>query len=175
MARYLLTCSCGQATPVGPAQAGGTLQCSCGQTLNIPTLRGLRELPLADEANTATSDWSDLRGALFVGGVLIVLLGASLGGYFTYAASKIDTVDESTKLEARSIAAIDKLGVDEIYSIWKDVKKVQLEEAETSPHVKAMREFQWKSRAAGVSFAAALLGLLGIIGSLVQGKPSATS
>ena len=42
---YLLPCSCGNSVPVESHQAGGSVNCTCGQSLNVPSLRDLRELP----------------------------------------------------------------------------------------------------------------------------------
>jgi hypothetical protein len=45
MPRYLLSCDCGNAVSVDVGQAGGHVACSCGKTLEVPTLRLLRHLP----------------------------------------------------------------------------------------------------------------------------------
>ncbi len=44
MSEYLLPCSCGQKVPVSARHAGQTVHCTCGAELDVPTLRGLREL-----------------------------------------------------------------------------------------------------------------------------------
>src|SRR5678815_2344165 len=44
MSHYLLPCACGQQISVSAAQAGESLRCSCGAMVEVPTMRGLREL-----------------------------------------------------------------------------------------------------------------------------------
>lgn len=74
MARYLLTCSCGQTLPVDAGQAGGQAVCSCGTTLDVPTLRNLRHLPQEVVAPSKQStNWSARKGV-----VAVFLIGATL-------------------------------------------------------------------------------------------------
>jgi hypothetical protein len=53
MSKYVLTCNCGHKLLVVPGQAGGTVKCQCGATVEVPTLRALRELPLAESDSQA--------------------------------------------------------------------------------------------------------------------------
>jgi hypothetical protein len=78
-AQYLLPCSCGQKVRVEPAQAGGQVACACGANLNVPTLRGLKQLEIAppDEAavrRSAGRQWGPVRGAMFSIGLLVVVI-----------------------------------------------------------------------------------------------------
>ncbi len=52
---YLLTCShCQASVPVSPAQAGDEMSCpACTQSVRVPKLGELRQLPLADQSDTA--------------------------------------------------------------------------------------------------------------------------
>jgi hypothetical protein len=81
MSKRLLTCECGRAVPVELGQAGGRALCACGATLQVPTLRRLRELPVAtDQPVAETSAWRPQFGAA-AGAVLIAAIAAlaSLG------------------------------------------------------------------------------------------------
>lgn len=53
MPKYVLNCSCGRQLDIEPRQAGESLACECGATVDVPTLRKLRELPLAREASAS--------------------------------------------------------------------------------------------------------------------------
>lgn len=77
---YLLDCRCGEQLTVSPRQAGGQARCGCGATVEVPTLRAMRRLPVA-EAPTAVehASWS-LRQRLWVVGGLLVAAAAILGG-----------------------------------------------------------------------------------------------
>ena len=47
---YMLTCSCGLSIPVETNQAGRTLDCPCGQQLQVPSLSGILKLdPMPDQ------------------------------------------------------------------------------------------------------------------------------
>ena len=67
MAKYLLTCSCGNMLPVDVGQAGGQLVCSCGRTIDVPTLRNLRHLPPVTTAEPKpAATWSVRKGVITV-------------------------------------------------------------------------------------------------------------
>ena len=91
---YLLTCDCGRKHTVSRKQADQLIECSCGQSLRVPTLRGLAKLPPATEGadsppgDTAASTiskngenpWSGWRGpcmAAACGGLIVSLAFAS--------------------------------------------------------------------------------------------------
>jgi hypothetical protein len=83
MSEYLLNCSCGQKVSVSKRQAGHSVRCSCGNELEVPTLRALAELERADAGASpaATRAWNDRQRLAFV------LAAGSLGigllaGYF---------------------------------------------------------------------------------------------
>jgi len=76
MSTYLLTCQCGKSVPVEVGQAGGRVTCSCGAQLDVPTLRMLRHLPVAQsEAAKSQASWDARKGfaaaALIVAGLLV--------------------------------------------------------------------------------------------------------
>jgi hypothetical protein len=83
MSQYLLTCSCGRTSTVTARQAGQSIRCACGAALDVPTLRGLRDLPpaVADGASKPTRTWDNRHRAVFA-----MLLGSAfaltLGVYF---------------------------------------------------------------------------------------------
>lgn len=68
MARYLLSCECGESVPVETGHAGGQVDCICGRTLDVPPLRVLRHLPTeattspAAAAKRAGSTWGAGQG-----------------------------------------------------------------------------------------------------------------
>jgi hypothetical protein len=68
MAKYLISCSCGRQHAVDTAQAGDSLTCQCGETVAVPTLRQLRQLPPAESepAAPAGSAWGVRQGAITV-------------------------------------------------------------------------------------------------------------
>ncbi len=70
--KYLVTCECGELVPAAVHQAGSQVACTCGRQVDVPPLRKLRQLPLADDLpQPIASNWSP-RHALAVGGASLV-------------------------------------------------------------------------------------------------------
>jgi hypothetical protein len=67
MPEYLLPCPCGRKTPVSTAQAGETIRCACGAEMQVPTLRGLRAMQVADASRGGrrAGVWEDRHRAAF--------------------------------------------------------------------------------------------------------------
>lgn len=86
--KYLLPCTCGQSVVIDVGQAGQQVTCTCGRTQEAPTMRGVRALPIAEEASAADAKvresrpaWSSLQGALFGAGFLLAFIALCLAGY----------------------------------------------------------------------------------------------
>jgi hypothetical protein len=47
---YLLPCSCGQSVEIETSQAGQQVSCSCGATLQVPSMLQIKSLPIAVHA-----------------------------------------------------------------------------------------------------------------------------
>ncbi len=88
--KYLLSCaSCGTAHTIETAQAGETIRCDCGANLDVPTLRGIRGLPLAPDDAPPESTWQPGYGLMFLGGLAIVF-GLVVQAYLGATAPKVD-------------------------------------------------------------------------------------
>src|SRR5262245_61524285 len=71
--KYLLVCpSCGTKLPVETGQAGQMQRCACGHNLEVPTVRGMRELEEVADAQSAADGWTTRHGLVFVGSVIAV-------------------------------------------------------------------------------------------------------
>ncbi|MBP5620695.1 MAG: hypothetical protein J6X44_01640, partial [Thermoguttaceae bacterium] len=57
--KYRLTCECGRSYPIEPRQAGQTLDCECGKTLQIPTMLKMKRLPEWEEKENASEPVAD--------------------------------------------------------------------------------------------------------------------
>jgi hypothetical protein len=78
---YLLPCSCGCKIPVDSRQAGEIISCSCGATLEVPTLLTLRTLELASvpiQPETQKANWNTGHRLILLGAV-VVLAGIVIG------------------------------------------------------------------------------------------------
>ena len=102
MAKYLLTCACGENVVVEDAQAGGRTTCRCGKTIEIPTLRNLRHLPHAPaDAATRSPPWS-VRKGVFSAAIICAVFAAMVGGYFWWTVpqpQEFDPVDRAQYVE----------------------------------------------------------------------------
>jgi hypothetical protein len=68
--KFFLTCpACGRKTAVAAGQAGQTVQCSCGQSLEVPSIRQLREMEPASEEPLPPL-WTKRKGLIFLGSVV---------------------------------------------------------------------------------------------------------
>ena len=101
---HLLTCGCGRKIPVSRSQAGQELSCECGQRLQVPTLRGFAELPVAGPetlpaksyASSFTPEserraWGGWRGTIMAISVAMLVISALPCAYFLFIRWQIDT------------------------------------------------------------------------------------
>lgn len=81
---YYLPCACGVRSIVDASQCGRKLTCQCGQVLEVPPLRGLRQLAKADLRQVKPSGraWNPARGLALV--ALVPLMGALAFGAWVY-------------------------------------------------------------------------------------------
>jgi len=103
MSRYLLPCSCGKSSSVSAAQAGETIDCSCGKRIEVPTLRGLRDLervePDAQARRASGRAWEDRHRVAFL--LLLVVVGAlATAGYLAMQLSKAPVFVSAGDVEA---------------------------------------------------------------------------
>jgi hypothetical protein len=86
MPQYLVTCVCGRQLPVEVGQAGEQLTCVCGTNVSVPTLRQLRQLPVATAAepvSVAKHSWGARQGTIAASliAATLLLLGAAASRY----------------------------------------------------------------------------------------------
>ncbi|MBI3838225.1 MAG: hypothetical protein HY288_09875 [Planctomycetia bacterium] len=120
MSNFRLSCTCGQSVSVSASQAGQTVRCSCGAQLEVPTLRGLRELPLSDAPADAKrpSNWENRQRAIF-SLVLISLCALALGGYLW---TKLPTIrPQATPEQIKDFFAAGKPA--EVYDAFQELQK----------------------------------------------------
>ena len=84
---YLLPCACGRRLEVDVGQAGTQIECSCGQSLAVPSIRGLKQLE--EVANSLPEEkprpaWSAWRGAAFSLGLLLAVISLAYAAYNAY-------------------------------------------------------------------------------------------
>ena len=80
--KYLLDCSCGEKIEVGPVQAGQVVQCVCGASVEVPTMRKMTSLQRVrpDKAPRRPGVTWGIRHKLVFIGVVIALGALGCGG-----------------------------------------------------------------------------------------------
>ena len=120
MSKYLLTCECGKKIPVDVGQAGGSVTCSCGAQLDVPALRNLRNLPLAQpEAARSRTPWNASKGFTAAGLIVAGLLAAfALWNRFTEpAAPKFDPLRQTRAVND----VLEKISPTDAWMMWVNV------------------------------------------------------
>jgi hypothetical protein len=119
MPDYLLPCSCGEQSVVSTAQAGGTVRCTCGAELHVPTMRGLRELEPLERSTAAASragNWDDQHRVAF----LLALGALTCLGVAIYLWTLLPTPLVQPTTENFNVA-IDSASTDELFMIHREL------------------------------------------------------
>lgn len=172
----VLNCKCGNTILVTNAQAGRQVNCSsCGDQVAVPTLRGLSELPFAQQTDPnqaeefdsfarqefSASTWRWRGPAMAV--CLIALVGAS---FYAFNALRvwyqIDTSRDVDKhLEVVS-QVLDSAGPDQLSQMWDDYSGISLQRPDP-PDYKLYNDFaalKLRNGQIGGGIAAAMLLVL---------------
>ena len=120
---YRLTCDCGATHLVTTSQAGQQLTCSCGNSLSIPTLRELKQLPAADptyEPQRRAIDGPDRRRpSLLIGSMFAVMcLAIPAAIFFTYQRLTMDTSYTEESDREMAFAELDEATPAELSMAW---------------------------------------------------------
>jgi hypothetical protein len=176
MPQYLLPCSCGEKVRVEPAQAGGLVACTCGQSLTVPTLRGLRALEEApaDVANLRGGRrWGPVQGALFSIGLVVTVVALAVVTYtfVLFLDASQYTRDMSPEVNEFSGMQIDQMTAMEVYDEFVALRSEGLGEIGVLPWVHFQRVVAEQRILMISSGIAAAIGLFAVMGSLLL-KPA---
>jgi len=177
--KYLLPCECGATTPIEPTQAGQTITCRCGATLDAPTMREIRGLEPAAADSTAagsTRRWSAGRGAAFAVGLLVFLVAGGVAGVFFWEALQIDptppTEERFKQLTDRHLglegteSAWQSAPLDTTWLIWTHLRRdlpAERPEMKYEQNRKLRRSWlNWGGLAAGIAIVGAALALMAV-------------
>jgi hypothetical protein len=121
MSQYLVTCVCGRQLPVEVGQAGEQLTCVCGTNVAVPTLRQLRQLPVATAAEpspVARHSWGARQGTIAASLILatLLLLGAAASRYSEHPLPQFHP-EAQTKMVDQFLT---KKSPAELWQIWTE-------------------------------------------------------
>ena len=109
--KYLLGCpACNSRIPVETGQAGKTIQCGCGRSLEVPSIRGLRSLAQVAEDRPAAPTWTKRKGLAFLGSAIAIGAVVAAGAVLALrpsvydAGSKIQVNEEAIRSEVAALS-----------------------------------------------------------------------
>ncbi|NLX55210.1 MAG: hypothetical protein GXY58_08860 [Planctomycetaceae bacterium] len=145
--KYLLPCSCGQSMAIEVSQAGQSVQCTCGKTLDVPTMRLIRQLPPADEVPEKTRvrdrHWS-LRQRLFFSCGLALLMGGLLSAaFFQMGRAGLETEERPWDNLERAYQDIDTMDIEQTWELWTNVRNESIGPYNPPPFI---RHRLWSAR-----------------------------
>ena len=121
--QYLLPCgACGETHAIEPRQAGRKISCGCGAVLEVPSLRGIRELAHTEPTTKRRVGpaWSPARGLAFVGGMLVAVVGLLVAGYALLVWRNLDTSVPLPEDLTAVYALIDQKTPEETLLLWQE-------------------------------------------------------
>jgi len=116
---YLLTTPDGEEVHVESSQAGETITTASGKTVEVPTLRELKKLPLVEKEEVPVRrEWSVGQSLLFVVGLLL-LLGCSVSSVFLYRITPLESLDKAREVPIDLIEGdVDQWSMKDKLSFW---------------------------------------------------------
>ncbi len=175
--KYLLPCSCGKSVPIEVSQAGQTVHCDCGATLDVPPLRHLRQLPTATEkvAVKPPRSWSPAARILFALGLGIAGFGLLRATYFQWNRSTLDTEEVAWDQTLDSdINNLTNMNLDQAWNNWLSVRDNDIGPYRPPNFIISRRISSWMQERAAYGLGLALAGLvmIGIAFVLPRSTPA---
>lgn len=169
MSKYLLPCKCGKKIPIDLSQAGQQIPCECGTIVEVPTLRGVRELERSEapvSASESRTEWDPTRGMIFAVSLLLFVTGAAVA-YFGYQGLRA-TPDISNEVEQEEFAsAVDDMTVVETYEVWQSIRDSGLGPRGQNVYVNIRKFRSGRKRTLAIGIAMCVIGVVGAIGANV--------
>jgi uncharacterized iron-regulated membrane protein len=189
MPSYLLPCQCGKEHRVETVQAGEKIACACGQSLTVPTLRGMKALAVApSEAGGSQKAagkrthgrgaWSPLHGAAFSIGLLVamialVVIAISAIQYMQVAGYTTDYTPQVNEYDA---ALIDQLSPPDSLDVFHELVKDGLGTPQPPIWVQAQELVQGLKQRMIWSAVALAIGVMMATGAvLFRSRPAAAA
>jgi hypothetical protein len=182
--QYLLPSTCGQKLPVDAGLAGASVTCTCGQTLQVPTLRGLRALEKTgapEQAAVASAERTrSPLGCAFTACLLLAVVSGGASLLFWLVRFGIDTSETIESAVASDHAIVDKLTLDQTFDLWKMYTTEGLGAQNAPEFIRNLKLAALLSLWGWITLVTATVSLLAAIGlawwSIVSrpGEPNAT-
>lgn len=119
VAKYEITCRCGRKMVVEARQAGEQIACSCGSSMDVPTLRGLASLPQILQREESRGGWTRTQGICFVVGIVVIAIGLGAGWRFWSLSNRPAEVLKFDQVAHDLSARVDRLTPSESLTYWR--------------------------------------------------------
>lgn len=125
--KYLLPCSCGKSVAVEVSQAGDRVPCDCGNVLNVPAMRLIRQLPAApvtapQKERLRDRSWSLMRRLLFAAGLVLVVGGLGTAAYFQFWRTRLITAESRWDNFEAELQNIDQMNIEQAWDLWMVIR-----------------------------------------------------
>jgi hypothetical protein len=171
--KHLLSCdTCGHQATVDASDAGRIIKCECGAHLEVPSLRGIRELPALETPTLpkAKSAWSPKFGAFCAAGLVLAMIGLLTLGYGLYIRMQITIPERRAPVADRIDQSIEELDAEELWDVWTNMRDEGLGPYYLPDHfiIAELAEY-WRTVAVGGAIALAVGAILAIA-ALIAGR-----
>jgi hypothetical protein len=121
--KYLLPCSCGQSVAIEVSQAGDRVRCACGNTLDVPAMRLIRQLPPAaadapQKQRLRDRSWSLVQRLIFAAGLLLAVGGLGTAAFYQFWRTRLITDETPWDNLEQAHQDIDQMGVEKAWELW---------------------------------------------------------
>lgn len=161
--KYLLTCRCGRSVPVESNQAGLSVSCACGETIDVPSFRELSSTARVIATDTPESaslqtQWGPREATIFLG-LALMATAAGVGAYLFF---NRPTPPRFIIHGDRVRQSIEALTLEETFELWQALRGGIREEYVPDIAIyNVQRNFYVRQLS--------LTALIGIVGLLVVG------
>ena len=156
------------------AQAGGEVGCACGKRLPVPTLRGIRQLEPAVEAQVNSAPvWTRVHGTVFAMGLVLAVLSIALVALSSYRYAQLSgfAVDRSADVIKEYSSQLDNISPAEALDLWRtEVLEEGLGEPHQPPWVMAKTGLEVYTRRIRIGLGSLAVGVIAVILSLYVGR-----
>jgi len=170
--KYLLPCECGKSIPVATSQAGSQVACECGAEMEVPTMRGLRELEREEEESPQAGQkmreksW-DPRYGVGMLGAIVAVVAAIPGIVLLVQYPEKPTFDEDLMIQ-REHARIDRMPLPKAWQYWKlTMETAGLKDVDYPTEREYAKKVTIYQQNIAISFSFAALGLLIMLGAVL--------
>ncbi len=126
---HLITCSCGIELKVSRSQAGQTIECECGKTIDLPTFRAFADLPVAGESKASSepvSPWHGWRGPMMALFSAVFFIAGGMSLWFLLQSNAVNTSYTHESEIAAGNELLENYGPYELSLVWNDYESYGL-------------------------------------------------